>query len=241
MTAKRNARKRTPKKEGLCNSCTGDATAATTFDDSQPDDALARKRIWCAAGNRWTREGKRQEADAFREIVRLECQARGMTRPDALQHSWDATMAAFPPKGESPGVIPIPITSKPPEPTPEPAEPDVDASGPPRGLYDLPSDWPALPANASLAADIAWVQSNRLAVVEEQGTGPVRVHLDRSHEPAPSRAALGWLETSVRSYAKYVEIASKAATTQGDEAEGVRRERMALDDIRALLDEMSMV
>jgi len=83
-------------------------------------------------------------------------------------------------------------------------------SGRVQGLGDLPPAWPALPANASLAAEIGWVQANRLYVVEELDRGGTRVHLDKAHEPAPSRAAIGWLETSIRSYAKYVEVAAKA-------------------------------
>jgi hypothetical protein len=62
--------------------------------------------------------------------------------------------------------------------------------------------------------------------------------LERAHEPAPSRAAIGWLETSIRSYAKYVEVAAKATATAQDEQEQVRRERMQIEEIRALLAEM---
>lgn len=105
------------------------------------------------------------------------------------------------------------------------------------GLGGIPDDWPELPANATLAAEIAWVQSNRLYVVEERPGGTV-VRLERAHEPAPSRAALGWLETSIRSYAKYVEVAAKATAEQQDEAGHVRRERMAIEEIRELLGEM---
>ena len=89
------------------------------------------------------------------------------------------------------------------------------------------------------ASDLAWVQSNRLAVVEERSPGVTVVHLDRAHEPAPSRAALGWLETSVRSYAKYVDVVARTLRDEADEAETVRRERMAITEIRDLLSEMT--
>ena len=70
-------------------------------------------------------------------------------------------------------------------------------SGRVHGLSDVPADWLPLPANAALPAEISWVQANRLSVVEEKSLNLTVVHLDRAHEPAPSRAALVWLETSI--------------------------------------------
>jgi len=107
-----------------------------------------------------------------------------------------------------------------------------------RGLGDLPGDWPELPSNASLASEVGWVQANRLQIVEEQPAGATLVHLDRSLSPAPSWAALGWLETSIRSYAKFVDVAAKATASDDGEAAVMRRERMAIEDVRSLLDEM---
>ena len=83
------------------------------------------------------------------------------------------------------------------------------------------------------------MQANRLYVVEELSSGGTRVHLDRAHEPAPSRSAIGWLETSIRSYAKFVEVAAKVSGPGDDEGEQVKRERMQIDEIRALLAEMA--
>ena len=59
------------------------------------------------------------------------------------------------------------------------------------------------------------------------------VHLDRASRPAPSQAALGWLETSIRAYAKYVDVLARSLKDEVDEAENVRRERMRIDEIRA--------
>jgi hypothetical protein len=106
------------------------------------------------------------------------------------------------------------------------------------GLASIPAAWGDLPSNASLASEIAWVQANRLLVVEEKDSGATVVHLDRARSPAPSWAALGWLETSIRSYAKFIDVASKAATTSTDEAELVRREKMQIAEVRQLLAEM---
>jgi hypothetical protein len=46
------------------------------------------------------------------------------------------------------------------------------------------------------------------------------------------------LETSIRSYAKYIDIVSRALAVVQDEQESTRRERLRLDEIKALLDEM---
>jgi hypothetical protein len=116
--------------------------------------------------------------------------------------------------------------------------PEVQAGAHTRGLGDLPSAWPPLPANASLAAEVAWVQANRLLVVEELASGGTRVRLDRARAPAPSMAALAWLETSIRSYAKWVEVAAKASGAGQDDQDEARRERLAIDEVRALLAEM---
>ena len=102
----------------------------------------------------------------------------------------------------------------------------------------IPSAWPVLPPNAGQQAELAWVQANRLSVCEELSTGAIKVHLSRAHTPAPSHAALGWLETSIRSYAKYVDVVARVLKDEEAEAEGVRRERMAIEEIRGLLEEM---
>jgi hypothetical protein len=105
------------------------------------------------------------------------------------------------------------------------------------GLSDVPSEWPTLPQNATLAAEISWVQANRLSVVRDLGDRAI-VDLSRAMSPAPSWAALGWLETSIRAYAKFVDVAAKASAHVEDERDMIRRERLAIDEIRGLLAEM---
>ena len=107
-----------------------------------------------------------------------------------------------------------------------------------QGLGTIPEDWSELPANSSLAAEVAWVQANRLRIVEENPGRATIVRLGRALSPAPSWAALGWLETSIRSYAKYVDVAAKATASEDGEAEVWRHERRAIEDVAALLDEM---
>jgi hypothetical protein len=106
-----------------------------------------------------------------------------------------------------------------------------------RGLRVIPADWPELPPNASLQAEVAWVQSQRLLVVEQR-EGYAVVRLELAQLPAPSQGALGWLETSIRSYAKFVDITARATAGLQEEQDHVRRERMALEEIDALLREM---
>lgn len=107
-----------------------------------------------------------------------------------------------------------------------------------KGLSELPKSWPSLADNASLSVELAWVQAQRLRVVEERSSGAARVHLERASTPAPSWAALSWLETSIRSYAKFVDVCAKALSTQQDEQAVMRAERKSLAEVRALLEEM---
>ncbi len=107
-----------------------------------------------------------------------------------------------------------------------------------QGLSAVPEEWPELPANASLSTEIGWVQANRLRIVEERTACATVVHLGRALSPAPSWTALGWLETSIRSYAKFVDVAAKATSIDDGEASVMRRERVAIEEMEALLAEM---
>lgn len=209
----------------------GEVSEASTVLDAPPSEGLVRETR-AQAGNRWVLEGRRAEADRFREEARLECQAKGMSRFDSNAHAWAATIAAFPPKGKPAVTLPIPEPAESSSSSPSPE------SGQVQGLGRIPADWPALPPNASLQAELAWVQANRLSIVGQASSGATVVCLDKARSPAPSMAALGWLETSIRSYAKYVDVLARAMGTSVDEVEHVRRERMAIEEIRALLKEM---
>lgn len=106
------------------------------------------------------------------------------------------------------------------------------------GLSDIPDDWPdELPANAPLAVEIQWCQANRLRCVTETAD-LVTVDLSKALSPAPSYAALGWLETSIRAFTKYCDIAAKATSQLEDEKEHVRLEKLAIDRVRELLGQM---
>jgi len=170
------------------------------------------------------------------ERIRQEGRSAGMGKREAYDRATREATRLFPPVVES---EPEAEELEPVEPEPVAAvelAPVVDDSGV-SGLGRLPPGWPRLPSNASLQAEIAWVQASRLDVVEETAGGTV-VDLGRADTPAPSKAAIGWLETSIRAYSKYCDIAAKATQTQEHEAEAVRRERLALGDVIGLLDEM---
>lgn len=170
-----------------------------------------------ALTERLRREGRWADASKLKDAALAEFRAKGMKRDEASEAAWDAMEKAYPPLAAT-----------------EAAAVNVRV----QGLGGIPASWPELPANASLSAEIGWVQANRLYVVEELPSGGTRVRLEKAHEPAPSRAAIGWLETSIRSYAKFVEVAAKATATQADEQEFVRKEKMAIEEIRSLLAEM---
>lgn len=105
------------------------------------------------------------------------------------------------------------------------------------GLGALPPDWPDLPDNAPLPAELSWVQAQRLRVVEERPGGQTVVRLSRAGCPPPSWAALGWLDTSIRNPAKFVDVAAKGLGQQELEPDVTKRERRSIEDVRRLLGE----
>ena len=185
-----------------------------------------------AASARWRREGRDQEVGVFRDRVRDEYMVvnPGCKRRDAHDYAWERARDLFPPEGVQP------VTHE--YPSAEAVAAPAMQAGQIQGLDSIPTTWPVLQANASQQAELAWVQANRLLMVEERPGGATVVRLERALSPAPSHAALGWLETSIRSYAKYVDVVARSFKGEQDGQELVRRERVAIDEIRRLLDEM---
>lgn len=216
---------------------TNDTTAQQVMGDSTADCAVAvleapprTRESRAQATNRWITEGIRHEVEAYRDQIRGECLAAGASRYDANEQAWEAAFSRYPPPGVEPAeALKAQIA---------PSTPISGDNARVAGLGEIPPHWPPMADNASLPAEIGWVQSNRLAVVEELPSGSTRVHLERARSPAPSWAALGWLETSIRSYAKYVDVVARSLAVVQDEQERVRRERLALEEIDALLREM---
>ena len=237
-----------------------DATTATT----EADDP---KAFVAAVTQRLLKERRWRDVEPLKNAMIKEARAKGMKRDDAQLWAYGEVDRLYPPlpqaadsEGQpgvsceangdaSPGESSSAHAREPGESSSTvnglagtervtPSIPSSPENSGVRGLGDVPAAWLPLTANASLAAEIAWVQANRLCVVDESRSGQTVVRLDRAHEPAPSRAAIGWLETSIRSYAKFVDVAAKCMGYETDESSQVRRERMAIEDIRSLLDEM---
>lgn len=208
------------------------AETATVYLDRQPKDMpLARMRDGETRGQCWER-------------LRQEARTAGMTRRDAITYAGvtvdQVWIAPLPPEPEqepaSEAVEPEPIPE--PESVADPVEmsPIGDTASPDSGvagLGDIPEAWGELPANAQLQTEIAWVSANRLRVRDGSG-----VNLSRALSPAPSYSALSWLETSILFPSKFADISVKATANQDDEKEHIRREKMAIEEIRSILAEM---
>jgi hypothetical protein len=212
--------------------------------DSGAEDLETLKR---RVSKRIQADGHWPQAVAERDRLIRESRALGLSKHEAQDSTYRQLDAMFPPKdatvenataekqvGQVGGVA---------DPGEHHAVPSNDQA-PARnqdagvvGLDAIPADWPALPANSSLAQEIQWCQANRLSVTRT-ADGLTVVDLSRALQPAPSWSALGWLETSIRAYSKFVDVAAKASATVEDEREMVRRERLAIDEIRGLLAEM---
>ena len=191
-------------------------------------------------------EGRAAFWERTRKALRSVGMPRGQGPGTAYEMATRETERLFPPKIPEPVIIEeIPdepgletstiVDELPPqvEPIPEVAPPapapDLGVSG----LGELPESWGNLPANAQLQVEIAWVSANRLRV--RSGNG---VDLSRAISPAPSYSALSWLETSILFPSKFADISVKATADQDDEREFVKREKLAIEEIRSILKEM---
>ena len=193
---------------------------------------------------RLRREGRWSEAEPIRDDLMREARRSGAEKREAQQMVYAKLVEMFPPiqtaqndvneqPGEGGGVDNPTARNDGAEAVQARTRDEAAVTG----LDAIPPDWPTLPPNATLAAEISWVQANRLSVVRDLGDRAV-VDLRKAMSPAPSWAALGWLETSIRAYAKFVDVAAKASAHVEDERDMIRRERLAIDEIRGLLAEM---
>ena len=209
-------------------------------DDVETADAI-RSRVTA----RLLSDGQWTAAEPVRDQLMREARQAGLSKDDAKRQAYSALDERFPPRDKSSnrgenesrgdaGGVDYPVTRNNVAGVQSPAHATEAAV---TGLSDIPDSWPTLPQNATLAAEVSWVQANRLSVVRDLGDRAI-VDLSRAMSPAPSWAALGWLETSIRAYAKFVDVAAKASAHVEDERDMVRRERMAIDEIRGLLTEM---
>jgi hypothetical protein len=189
----------------------------------------------------WQRDGRWKEIEPLRDTMMREARRSGLDLEKAREEVYTKLLAKYPQAsagqegGSEAGVAGEQLTRDDPQsgqPRTHAVEPSVS------GLDAIPVDWPTLPPNAPLVQEIQWVQANRLSIVKDLGDRSV-VDLTRAMSPAPSWASLGWLETSIRAYAKFVDVVAKASATLEDERDMTRRERLAVDEIRSLLAEMT--
>ncbi len=174
-------------------------------------------------------DGRWKQVAPLRDQMIDEAEARGMTRDQAKEWTYQELDRLYPP---------ITVGSEGNNTASSPGDALVSPGAGAREGIVIPESWPELPPNAPLAVELAWVQAERLRVVEERVTGQSVVRLEKARSPAPSMSALSWLETSIRSYAKYVEVAAKAAGAAEDDSDQVARERSSLNDVRSLLSEL---
>lgn len=168
-------------------------------------------------------EGRWDEASKFKDEALKELRSKGMKRDEASEAAWEAMEQAYSP------IAAVAATAD--------MQAEVATHTRIHGLSEIPAGWPTLPSNASLQAEVSWVQANRLRVVRESSDCVV-VDLSRALSPAPSYATLGWLETSIKTYAKFVDVAAKATSTQDDEQADIRREQQSIEEVRRLLAQM---
>ena len=176
-----------------------------------------------AMTERLRREGRWDEATIFKDDALRDFRSKGMRRDEASEAAWEAMEQAYPP------IAAVAATAD--------IQAEVATHTRIHGLSEIPADWSTLPANATLQAEVSWVQANRLRCVRETSDCVV-VDLSRALSPAPSYATLGWLETSIKTYSKFVDVAAKATASQDGEAAEIRREVFAIADIRKILEEM---
>ena len=176
-----------------------------------------------ALTERLRREGRWDAATKFKDDALRDFRSMGMKRDDASDAAWEAMEQAYPP------IAAVAATAD--------MQAEVATDTRIHGLSEIPAGWPTLPANASLQAEVSWVQANRLRCVRETSDCVV-VDLSRALSPAPSYATLGWLETSIKTYAKFVDVAAKATSTQDDEQADIRREQQSIEEVRRLLASM---
>jgi len=167
-------------------------------------------------------EGRWAEASDFKETARGDFRAKGMKRAEAAEAAWEAMAEAYPP---------LPVAESPANPgVPEAVA--TDAS---------PIPWPDLPTVGDFGEEVRWVHQQYIRIVEEGLRGRV-IHWDRASVKPPSAGACSlarWAaENRTAFYKDMLPKIMAKADDQAEEEANIRRERMAIDEIRGLLAQM---
>ena len=227
---------------------TGDVPNPDTLAGGIHEEESVESRL-ASRATRLPGEGRSGCHERLRRLARAEGMPRGQGPGTAYNWALEQTNILFAkPAEDLPPPVPVPdpvVVDEEPEQTstivdksdPTPVEVAastiVDKSDGVAGLGEIPESWPKLPANAPLSVEIAWVSANRLLVRSGKG-----VDLSRSLSPAPSYSALSWLETAILFPSKFADTLVKAPAQDEDEKEFVRREKLAIEEIRSILKEM---
>ena len=221
---------------------------------------MAKQTLMMVVYKRLKNEGRWEEAEPYRDELANEAKALRLKGIDAQNYTYERLAKRYPPKDgtepEKPEVEAKAIEQEAPKPKDKGqkvedaaqfsssgdvastlSKASADSEFSVRGLSEIPGNWPDLPSNAPLGAEVSWVQANRLRIVRESSTGVV-VDLSKALSPAPSYATLGWLETSIKTYSKFVDVAAKATSSQDGEAADIRREQQSIEEVRRLLNQM---
>ena len=221
---------------------------------------MAKQSLMMLVFSRIKSEGRWAEAEPIRNELASAAKDRGFEGIDAQDWTYQELAKRFPPldgtkpetktvetppNDEKPGkakkgkaeVGQVPQFVTPIDVTPITKQSSYDDEFSVAGLSNIPAIWGEMPSNAPLSAEVSWVQANRLRVIRETADRVV-VDLSKALTPAPSYAALGWLETSIKTYSKFIDVAARATANQDGEAADIRREQFAIADIRKILEEM---
>jgi len=189
----------------------------------------------------WERQGRWEEASAFLEGVREKVIAQGMLEPEASAFAWTRAEIAYPLKlegnrfGEKKGRWKQQGGKE--------AKEVLEQYGDPQGQPDLrvPKSWGSLPGGVREREEVEWVAQNIGLVVKDRGQKP-RYVLQRALRPAPSHRALNFLAFAVGNWNTFwKDVYPKYTAGSDEERDGGRRERMKIEEISRILDEMEVV
>ena len=197
--------------------------------------------------NRMVREGRWEEAEAFRETVRKTCKGDGMDSEMAVETSWDECERNFPTltevdeDREELKAIAEEEAAAETEAAAEgnPAMPMPSRSRARRIIHvsKTPTSWGEIPKTASLRVEVDWARQNRFLAVRH-GMKTDRLDLTKCQGPAPSHYAVSILEWSMKNEHAFMNnlVPKIMINSDGDsDSEMVKRERLSIREIEEVL------
>jgi hypothetical protein len=195
------------------------------------------------------REGRWEEAEAFRETVRKTCKGDGMDSEMAVETSWDECERNFPTltevdedREELKAIAEEEAAETEAAAEGNPSMPAASRSRARRIIHvpKTPTSWGEIPKTASLRVEVDWARQNRFLAVRH-GMKTDRLDLTKCQGPAPSHYAVSILEWSMKNEHAFMNnLVPKvmSGSEEGGDAENVKRERMRIEDIRGILESL---